>query len=165
LLPTGFDTIAASKLGRQMAVIDKLVPASSIGTKAFADIPLADAVAILDAIEHTLVLDEADGFEWDAMRGLFRYYWERAGERALIIAETGRRLDRSKSGDRSGLSILGTSELRNLVREPTRTAPALILLRQIGGLDLGWKAGPFWWPMLAAPPQATACVFATKVAA
>lgn len=165
LLPTGFDTIAATKLGRQMAVIDKLVPASSIGAKAFENIHLADAVAILEAIEHTLVLNEADGFEWDAMRGLLRYYWERAGERALILAETGRRLDRSKSGDRSGLSILGTSELRNLVREPTRTAPALILLRQVGGPDLGWKAGPFWWPMLAAPPQATACVFATKVAA
>lgn len=164
LLPTGFDTIAATRLTRQMAQIDKLVPTPAIGSKAFVEIALEDATALLDAIEPTLELEEDGGFEWDAMRGLLRYYAERNQGRVLILAETGRRLDRAKSGDRSGLSILGTAELRDLVRSPTRSAPAIILLRQVGGPELGWKAGPFWWPMLAAPPHATPCVFATKVA-
>ena len=81
-----------------------------------------------------------------------------------LLAESGRRLDRQASGDRSGLSILGTAELRNLVLAP-RAAPALILLKQDGGPTLGWKAGPFRWPMIASPPSAKPCVFATKVAA
>ena len=82
-----------------------------------------------------------------------------------MLAEQGRRLAKAASGDRSGISILGTPELRVIVREPTRQAPALVLLKQEGGPDRGWKAGPFWWPMLASPPQAAPCVFATKVAA
>lgn len=164
LLPTGFDTIAATRLGRQMTHIEKLVPNSAIGAKAFVGIPLEDAIALIDAIEPTLELEEDGGFEWDAMRGLLRYYAERSDGKVLILAETGRRLHRERSGDRSGLSILGTTELRDLVRSSTRSAPAIVLLRQVGGPELGWKAGPFWWPMLAAPPRATPCVYATKVA-
>jgi hypothetical protein len=165
LLPTGFDTIAASKLGRQIAKIDSMVPAEATNTKTFVQIDLAVALALIEAIEPTLELDDENGFEWEPMKGLLRYYAEKNQGRVLVLAETGRQLDREKSGDRSGLSILGTAELRNLVRAPTRNAPAIILLRQDGGPSRGWKAGPFWWPMLAVPPQATSCVFATKVAA
>ncbi|UIJ72213.1 Z1 domain-containing protein [Aurantimonas sp. HBX-1] len=165
LLPTRFDTIAASRLARHVAVIDKLVPSTAFDARAFVDISLEQATALLDAIEPTIELAEDGEFDWDAMRGLLQYYAERDRGHALLLVETGRRLDRAKSGDRSGLSILGTTELRALVRSPMRTAPAIVLLRQEGGPGLGWKAGPFWWPMLVAPPQATPCVFATKSAA
>lgn len=165
LLPTGFDTIAATRLAKEMKAIDKMVPPAAIGSKVFVKLSVDEAIAIIDAIEPTLDLGEEASFEWDAMRGLLRYYAERGPGHALILAEKGRRLDRGKSGDRSGLSILGTAELRNLVREKGREAPALILLQQEGGERLGWKAGPFWWPMLAAPPGVTPCVFATRMAA
>ncbi|MDX6806154.1 Z1 domain-containing protein [Terrihabitans rhizophilus] len=165
LLPTGFNTVSATRLGRQIAAIDRIVERAAGDTKTFVEFPLEDAVALLDAIEPTLELAEDGAFEWDAMRGLLRYYAERGSGQVLLLAETGRRLHRERSGDRSGLSILGTSELRDLVRSRGRTAPAIVMLRQDGGPELGWKAGPFWWPMLAAPPGAAPCVFATKVAA
>lgn len=164
LLPTGFDTIAAGKLSKAVARIDRLVPADATDTRMFVEIPLEDAIEILDAIEVTLDFPTDNDFEWEALKGLLKYYSEKSAGRVLLLAETGRRLDKGKSGDRSGLSILGSAELRNLVRAPTRNAPAIVLLRQEGGQGLGWKAGPFWWPMLASPPQATSCVFATKVA-
>jgi hypothetical protein len=164
LLPTGFNTIAASKLARQMAKIDPMVPPEAKDNQNFVEIDLAEALALIEAIEPTLELID-NGFEWEAMKGLLRYHAEKSQDRVLLLAETKRRLHSEKSGDRSGISILGTAELRDLVRAPTRTAPAIILLRQEGGPDLGWKAGPFWWPMLAIPPRATSCVFATKVAA
>jgi Z1 domain len=164
LLPTGFDTIAASKLARHMSKIDLMVPPEATGTKTFVEIDLADGLAVIEAIEPTLDLNDDNGFEWEAMKGLLRYHAGKCQNRVLVLAETKRELHRDKSGDRSGISILGTAELRDLVRAPIRKAPAIILLRQEGGPELGWKAGPFWWPMLAIPPQATSCVFATKVA-
>ncbi len=164
LLPTGFDTISASRLARPVSRVDALVPDAAKGTQTFVGISVDDAIAIVEEIEPTLDLGDDNGFEWEALKGLLRYYAKNDGGRVLVLAEDGRRLDRARSGDRSGLSILGTTELRDLVREPTRRAPALILLKQVGGPELGWKAGPFWWPMLASPPQATSCVFATKVA-
>jgi hypothetical protein len=164
LLPTDFDTIAAGKLRKQMTEIDALIPRECIGGKRFVDIKLEDALALLEAIQPTLVSDVEPEFDWDAMRGLLTYFAKKAGGRVLLLAEEGRKLNKAASGDRSGMSILGTPELRNLVREETRTAPALLLLKQEGGSDLGWKAGPFWWPMLASPPKSVSCVFATKVA-
>lgn len=165
LLPTGFDTIAATRLARMMAKIDALIPAASIGTRKFVELPLQKGINLLEAIAPSLELNEEDGFEWDAMEGLLRYYAGKAGGRVSVLAETGRRLNRAASGDRSGISILGTAELRALVRAAGRNSPALVLLKQDGGPRLGWKAGPFWWPMLVSPPGAAACVYATKVAA
>ncbi len=164
LLPTGFDTIADGKLRKAMAAIDKLVPADCRGSKVFVEIGVDAAVGLLNAIAPTLVSD-SEPFDWEAMIGLLQYYAGKANGRVLILAEEGRRLSKAASGDRSGLSILGTAELRRIVREPSRDAPAVVLLRQDGGPDLGWKAGPFWWPMLASPAQASSCVFATKTAA
>jgi len=164
LLPTGFDTVAASKLARFMSKIDPLVPASCTNTRRFAEVGLDEAIVLIEAIEPTLDLGEDNGFEWAAMKGLLRYYSERSGGRVSVLAETDRALDRKKSGDRSGISILGTEDVRRLARDPARTTPAIILLKQIGGPDLNWKAGPFWWPMLVSSAQATSCVFATKVA-
>lgn len=164
LLPTDFDTLAAGRLMRAIESIDVLIPAGCVGTKKFVPIPLQLALDLLDAMSSTLVSDGDPKFDWDAMKGLLKYYADKTGGRVLLLAEEGRRLSKTASGDRSGLSILGTAELRSMVREPTRTAPAIVLLKQDGGPELGWKAGPFWWPMLASPPQANSCVFATKVA-
>ncbi|HEX5424902.1 MAG TPA: hypothetical protein VFW94_15245, partial [Candidatus Acidoferrales bacterium] len=105
-------------------------------------------------------------FEWDAMRGLLDYYSDvRDGGngKVLLLAETGRKLSRDKSGDKSGLSILGGGAIRALVLDPQRSKPALVLLRQAGTKDLGWSGYPFWWPILAAPGTVEPCVFATKV--
>lgn len=164
LLPTGFDTVAATKLAKFMGKIDPLVPRACNSTGQFADISLDEAIRLIEAIEPTLELGDDNGFEWAAMKGLLRYYSERSNGRVCLLAEEGRELDRKKSGDRSGISILGTETLRNLARDPSRKAPAIILLKQVGGPELHWKAGPFWWPMLVSSAQATSCVFATKVA-
>lgn len=165
LLPTGFDTVANGKLNRATNKVDKLIPPGCIDTRTFIEIDLSQAISLIDGISETLVPDGEPGFDWEAMKGLLNYYATKSNGRVLVLAEQGRRLGKAASGDRSGISILGTAELRTLVREPTRQAPALVLLKQDGGEELGWKAGPFWWPMLASPPQASSCVFATKVAA
>ena len=81
----------------------------------------------------------------------------------LLLAETGRKLSRARSGDKSGLSILGGGAIRTLVLDPLRAKPALILLQQEGTTELGWSGHRFWWPILAAPGTAEPCVFATKV--
>jgi hypothetical protein len=87
------------------------------------------------------------------MRGLLDYYSElhnNGDGNIMLLAETGRKLHKEKSGDKSGLSILGRS-LRAKVLDSVRSKPALILLRQEGTAELGWTGHQFWWPILAAP--------------
>lgn len=100
---------------------------------------------------------------YNIAKSLVSYHGGLAGDRVDLMIERGRRLNRAASGDRSGISILGTPELRARVRSPDREAPAIILLEQLGD-GYGWKAGPFFWPLFVAPPNMKPCVYAKRVA-
>lgn len=164
LLPSDFQTKGGTAMGKIQAELQTLIkPDWRNGD--FVSVDRETAIAIIDLIEKSMEFDTVD-FEWDAMRSLIDYYADVAqgGDgKILLYAETGRKLDRAKSGDKSGRSILGTS-LRKKVLDQPRSKPALILLQQEGGRDLGWTAHKFWWPLFAAPTDAEPCIFATKVA-
>jgi len=165
LLPTDFQTRGGAAMAAIQAKLDKLIKPEWRDTKEFVEVDVKTACAIIDAIEQSMDFDSVE-FEWDAMRTLIEYYAdpENGGDgKVLLTAETGRRLDRNKSGDKSGRSILGTA-LRARVLNANRKKPTLVLLQQEGGRDLGWTAHHFWWPVFAAPSDAEPCVFATKVA-
>jgi hypothetical protein len=165
LLPSDFQTRGGTAMATVQAKLEKLIKPEWRNTGEFIAVERKAALAIIDAIEESMEFDSVE-FEWDAMRALIDYYADIAqgGDgKILLFAETGRRLDRGKSGDKSGRSILGTA-LRAKVLDPSRIKPALVLLQQEGGRDLGWTAHRFWWPVFAAPSNAEPCVFATKVA-
>ena len=166
-LPTGFQTRTIKDLAAADRELKQIIPPNAIDQQQFAEIDRGTALHIIAVIEKTLEFPD-DDFEWDAMRGLLDYYSDvRDGGdgKVLLLAETGRALSRAASGDKSGLSIIGGGTIRTLVRDPVRSKPALILLRQEGKREQGWSGHPFWWPILAAPATAEPCVFATKVAA
>jgi hypothetical protein len=165
LLPSDFQTRGGSAMATIQAKLERLIKPEWRDTDEFISVDRKTALAIIDAIEESMEFDSVE-FEWDAMRGLIDYYSDidKGGDGSiLLLAETGRRLDRGKSGDKSGRSILGTA-LRAKVLHPSRSKPALVLLQQEGGRELGWTAHRFWWPIFAAPADAEPCVFATKVA-
>lgn len=166
-LPTGFTTVAATEMRKPLARLNELIPIEARDAATFVSISKSKALEIIDEIAKTLRVDEST-FEWSAMRGLLEYYSNlRQGgdDSVLFIAATGRRLNRERSGDKSGLSILGGGPLRQIVVGSTRDHPALVLLQQEGSRELGWSGHPFWWPILAAPATAEPCVFASKVSA
>jgi len=166
LLPTDFQTRGGSVMAAIQAKLEKLIKPQWRDTGEFVEVDRDTAFAVIDQIEQSMEFDSVE-FEWDAMRSLIDYYTSKdhgGNGKILIIAETGRRLSRAGSGDKSGRSILGTA-LRAKVVDVPRRKPALVLLQQEGGRDLGWTAHHFWWPVFAAPTDAEPCVFATKVAA
>ncbi len=164
VLPTGFQTIGGRAMAAAQAKIDALIDPKWINATSFAELDRDRAIEIIDAIEQTMKFDDTE-FEWDAMRGLIDYYSDvrEGGDGSLVVlAETGRRLTKGGSGDKSGRSILGTA-LRPIVMAPSRSKPALVLLQQEGAKEQGWSGHKFWWPILAAPADVEPCIFATKV--
>lgn len=165
LLPTDFQTRGGSAMAAIQTRLDKMIRDEWRDTGKFVEIDRKTALAIIDAIAESMEFDNVE-FEWDAMRALIDYYSDTAhgGDgKVLLLAETGRKLDRAKSGDKSGRSILGTATRANVLNTK-RKKPTLILLQQEGGRERGWTAHHFWWPVLAVPSDAEPCVFATKVA-
>lgn len=167
-LPTDFQTLSGKDMKAAQAALEKLIPVEIRDDKKFHEIDRDVAFAIIEQVEKTMAF-ASDDFDWDAMRGLVDYYASvrnGADGKVLLLAETGRRLSKDKSGDKSGLSILGGTDIRQLVIDPSRSRPALILIQQAGTKGLGWDGNqPFWWPILAAPGTVEPCIFATKVAA
>ena len=164
LLPTDFDTLAAGRIRARVESVEGMIPNGCIDSRKYAEVSIDVAIEMIEQIEPTLELDESSTFEWSAMKSLLRYYSKEANGKVLVLAETNRGLSKEASGDKSGLSIIGGTEIRKLIREP-RVAPLLLLLKQRGGPALDWRAGPFWWPVLATPPNSKPCVFASKLAA
>jgi len=165
LLPSDFQTKGGAAMAKIQADLDRLIKQEWRDSENFVAVERKTAIAIIDAIEKSMEFDTVE-FEWDAMRGLVDYYADLAqgGDgNILIYVETGRKLSRAGSGDKSGRSILGTTLRRKVLDQP-RSKPALILLQQEGGRELGWTAHRFWWPLFAAPTDSEPCVFATKVA-
>jgi Z1 domain len=165
LLPTDFQTRGGNTMAVLQGKLEGLIKPEWRDTGEYIEVDRKVAFDIIAAIEQSMEFDSVD-FEWDAMRGLIDYYSDKDhggdGKVALWV-ETGRRLSRSGSGDKSGRSILGTALRRKVLDEP-RGKPALVLLQQQGGRELGWTAHHFWWPVFAPPTDAEPCVFATKVA-
>ncbi len=166
-LPTAFQTRSMRELADAERELSALIPPDAPDKRKFVEIDRGTAMHIISVVARTLDFQDHE-FEWDAMCGLLDYYSDvRVGGdgKVLLLVETGRKLSREKSGDKSGLSILGGGAIRDLVLDRLRSKPALILLRQEGTKDLGWSGHAFWWPILAAPGTAEPCVFATKVVA
>lgn len=164
LLPTDFQTKGGTVMATIQSKLETLIKPEWRNSGDFVEVDRKTAFAIIDAIEGSMEFDSVK-FEWNAMRSLIDYYSDAAGDgKILLWAETGRKLSKAGSGDKSGRSILGTALRRKVLDEP-RSMPALILLQQQGGRELGWTAHRFWWPIFAAPTDAEPCVFATKVAA
>ena len=111
LLPTNFQTRGGTAMASVQAKLDKLIKPEWRDTGAFVPVERETALDIIAAIEESMEFDNVQ-FEWDALRGLIDYYSDVAhgGDgKVLLIAETGRRLTRAGSGDKSGLSVLGAA--------------------------------------------------------
>ena len=165
LLPTDFQTRGGAAMVEAQAELDQLIRPNWRDTGKFVSVDRKTAFAIVGAIERSMEFDGIE-FEWDALRALIDYYSASAREAdgsILLWIETGRKLSRAGSGDKSGRSILGPA-LRQIILQEGRSKPVLVLLQQEGGRDRGWTAHRFWWPIFSAPTDAEPCVFATKVA-
>ncbi len=164
LLPTRFTIRGGQAVQRE---IDKLLAPALAQAGKLVEVRNQQVIEILRKIETTMAFDDEE-FEWDAMDALIEYYSRSSvppSKTMLLLAITGRALDKARSGDRTGLSILGTPETRAQVGDRRRVKPLLVLLQQSGTKELGWSGYKFWWPILAAPPQAQPCIFASKTAA
>jgi hypothetical protein len=163
-LPTGFKMRPAGATKGIMTRLESLIDPSIRNTEEFVEVEYDAALEIISLIEKTMAFED-EPFEWDAFRGLLGYYSKVGPDRnVLLMALTGRRIDRERSGDKSGLSIIGAGPARAKITDSARSRPAIVLVQQVGSVELNWSGYPFWWPILAAPGTVEPCVFATKVA-
>ena len=171
LLPIGFQSGYKSYIAATVAEIDALIAPHQIVGKPEApfELPLDNAIAILRKIFSTLEFEESGypnnhdellgalthlsmNTSEESQRGLVWALWR--GDRDLKrIRESGRFSNAPDSPHREG----------KIAREIGTHIPVLMLLRQNGREEDGWRGTPFFWPVVLTPADTRTAMFANQV--
>ncbi|MBA2176297.1 hypothetical protein H0266_15470 [Halobacillus locisalis] len=171
MLPVGFQTGYKTYIQPTVKKVDDWV--ASLKTRAVDEkegaylVPATSAREILRAIHSTLEMEEGRDFHLDEYESVLDYLTTENEEGAYVwlVVRKKRQIKRlngagkfENSPDTPGS---GQGEL-SIARRVAEDHPAMILLRQEGKKEHGWRGTPFWWPVLVAQQNTTPTVFAKK---
>lgn len=171
LLPIGFQTGPKTRIQKTVTLIDEKVN-RIIGNEEKEPklISLDDAIDIIKSINETY--DKYKGLKWDvdaflaSIEHLSKNIPEKDKGKVWLIVRNDRNISRirEKSGkfeDAPDTPKGKDSELR-IAKQIGIEHPVLILLRQNGLVEKGWRGTPFWWPVLVTPEQTPPVLFASE---
>jgi len=170
MLPIGFQTDYIKNIRCIIEELDRIIFSQMPDEKGKSFlIEFSTANSIIDMIAETLVM-ELD-WEWGAFKSCMEFLsknTENNETRGKIwcLVRTERELSRIKESDGSFSDApdTGTTDT-NPAREIAVDIPALILIRQKGSAEIGWRGSPFWWPVLIVPQRTATMIFASQTAA
>jgi len=169
MLPIGFQTNYIKYIRDIIEKIDRVIfdkTPDEVGKPFVMELPTANS--IIDMIAETLVM-ELD-WDWEAFKACMEYFsknTENNETRGKIwcLVRTERELSRIKESDGSFSDAPDTGKTdTDPAREIAVDIPALILIRQNGSAEIGWRGHPFWWPVLIAPQRTPTMIFASQTA-
>ena len=167
-LPVGFRTKSRTTMTPIMQKLDRLVPIGKLQPGAVSNIATETAIEIIDLVERCFDFEPGYGFDWEACRAAIEYFSkiapppeEKGG--CLIVGGVGRKLSWQREGGRFS-DAPHTMQDRATIRKIVGHKPILVLSRQGGREEDGWRGTPFWWPVLFAPSLAAPSVFGSSVA-
>lgn len=170
LLPVGFNTFAKSRIQSIVQRIDtRIIELMRMcGDLGFATIDLDDAVALLDFVETTLEFEEGFDSQFSEMKAGLKYMSQNALNgtvrgKVLLLSRTGRNLNRFKDDGKSFSDAPDTPQDEiGIVHQNAIDIPALVMIKQNGNEDLGWRGTPFWWPVVVAPQNIHTVIYVAK---
>lgn len=172
MLPTGFQTIAKSYLEPKMKKIDSFIEELQRGaiqsvtndSRCFL-VEKQNVQQLLTMIHETYEMEE--GYDWDleTYLSVMNYLSEEndSDEKGSvwIVLRNNRNIGRIRqsSGRFEDAPDTAQDELK-VAKQLACTIPALIMTRQNGHEEQGWRGAPFYWPILIAPTETKVTVFA-----
>lgn len=167
-LPVGFQTKARTTIARTVEKIDQLVPVAATNVDRPLKVSTDAAIDLIELIKTTLDDSDVDPFDWKAMVGAIEYYSRIAAPEidrgnCWLLAATDRNITRVRPGGRFS-NAPHTKQQEAVVSSLADRLPVLMLFRQNGLVENGWRDAPFWWPVLFPPLQSAPAVFAASVA-
>jgi hypothetical protein len=172
ILPVGFQADFAVRTRPAVAEIDEFVARLGDGRdleEAFT-ISLVDALRILQLIEPTLLMQDDEGFtfDWIAARAALTYLAQQADDHARrgtvwCLVRTNRNLSRRVSAASHAVYSDAPDTARSegaVARQVAIDRPMLMLIRQNGREEEGWRGTPFYWPVIVAQQNVRTAIFA-----
>lgn len=171
LLPVGFQTATKSKTSAVTQQIDATLQSyrpEGAGKEPF-KIPTSEAHQLLKLVEQVMIMEEDEGyaFDWQSVHSAIDYLDKRSPEPGHIwcLWLTGRDNSRMKG---AGTNVQysnapDTATIEGITaREIATDTPMLMLFRQNGDEEKGWKGAPFYWPLLWTPASTPVAIYANE---
>lgn len=80
------------------------------------------------------------------------------------MVRTDRNINRYKDNGREFSDVPENSEIDGKpAKIAAKTIPCLLMLKQNGKKELGWRDTPFWWPVMYAPQNTKTAIFASEL--
>ncbi|MCH7597653.1 hypothetical protein IID27_01250, partial [Patescibacteria group bacterium] len=128
---------------------------------------LDKAIEVIELIEKTLELDGLYPWSWSTLKSSLEHLSKKCQneeDRGMVwvVIKENMNLSRLKADGRLSDDPDGGSgrSARSIALDVAIDSPALILVRENGDKNSGWKDTPFWWPILVNPENMEAVVFA-----
>jgi hypothetical protein len=171
LLPVGFQTGYKTHIEKIIVSIDQAV--ASLVDDFQPDkgvlIQLDEAIEIIELISKTFIVPDDTGFEWDkdafiASMTHVSNSVARGDEqgKVLLLIRKDRQLSRKRKEAERYEDGPDSGGIKDEIPEGV-TAPILMLFRQLGSKEQGWRDCPFWWPLLRMPNSMPITVFASTI--
>jgi hypothetical protein len=170
ILPVGFQTDYGVRVSPVVRDIDKTVEVVfGRNLENPVCVPLTLAVELLRKIEPTLKMEEDEGYEfdWAGARAALEYLSgvptaPALQGKVLLLVRRDRKLARFvKAGTGQAYSDAPDTSQREgvIARREAKEIPMLMLFRQDGAEDQGWRGTPFYWPVIRAPENTQVAVY------
>lgn len=165
-LPYGFQTVAKTYLKQITEKIDDIVSELPQVEDNIYATDAATVHKIVDLINQSFEYKDHwdnEGWEWntDAFHQLLDYVSnDENGNKVYILHRTGRKIKRLKGNETTFSDApedgrTDTMPAKRLAQED----PALLLLKQQGLEEDGWRGHPFYWPVLIAPRNTRTSIY------
>ncbi len=168
LLPVGFQTKAPSNIRSKVARLDERINELSCDGNRPRLIELESAIEIISEALATLDLAHEDCiFDERAFLAAIRYLSNQCPEpsmrgQVLIFSRTQRNARRQFDSGRFN-NVPFSGQDGEFANEHATNVPCIMLLRQSGCANEGWRDAAFWWPILQAPANMRPVVFSAEV--
>lgn len=176
IVPVGFQSgyrTGAQGIGDQITQIDQIVETlCGFGGDKPKLLPVSQAMELLVRIEPTLFWEDEDApqFDWEAAKAALAHLANQhadSSQRGLVYVWAARDRNSSRlAAESSHATYIETPDSQKtegqLANQYAIHHPLLLLLRQTGLKEQGWRDTPFYWPVIRAQQHTPTAVYTAE---
>jgi hypothetical protein len=168
LVLSGFQTVAKTVGARKLVTLDKKIDTLGNSAEKPLLIPLEKAVELLELAYENLEFPDSNNDDRQAHIVALEHLSRTTANpkmkgKVWLITATGRDVARYREEGRFS-NAPDTKQQKELAQVNADDLPVLMLLRQKGSEEKGWRGLEFWWPVIVVPYSAPTTIFATEEA-
>lgn len=169
LVLSGFQTVSKSKGAENLKALDSMVSSLGLDEEKIIEVNVAIAVDILKLAYANFDFDDSTKDDREAHIAALEHLSRSSGNpdskgKVMLLIGRNRNVRRYREEGRFSNSP-DTKQQKELSRTGAEDIPVLMLLRQNGAEEEGWRGLPFWWPVIVTPRKSVTAIFAMDQAA